>query len=122
MKRGFSTVAVTKPVKHRKQSTAAELMSDWQNKGVEATTTKNQLLVQKGEREEKWEEAELKLSEEKFSFEKECRLKEFELRKMEIEKDERIAKLQLEKEERIERLKMKLNFKLQLELANNGKA
>lgn len=128
MKRALSTIPVNKPGKpgkHHKPppSTASAIMSDWKNKRIDVISEKNKLLLDKGQREEKWKEAELRLSEEKFNFEKDYRLKELELKRMEIEKEERLAKLKLEmeKEERLQKLKMELEFKLQLEFGTKKK-
>lgn len=56
-------------------------MSDWQTKRIDVISEKNKLLSEKGQREEKWKEAELKLSEDKFNFEKDVRWKELDLKK-----------------------------------------
>lgn len=47
-------------------------------------------------------------------FERMCRLKEIDLKRMEIESNERIRLLQLEKEERVEKFKLELDFKIQM--------
>lgn len=57
---------------------------------------------------------ELQLSSERHEFEKMCRLKEIDLKRMEIESSERVRLLQLEKEERMEKLKLELDFKIQM--------
>lgn len=57
---------------------------------------------------------EIQVASERFEFEKMCRLKEIDLKRMEIESNERIQRLQLEKEERMEKLKLELDFKIQM--------
>lgn len=57
---------------------------------------------------------EIQLSNERYEFEKIARMKEIDLRRMEIESNERIRVLQLEKEERMEKLKLELDFKVQM--------
>lgn len=53
-------------------------------------------------------------SSERYEFEKMCRLKEIDLKRMEIESNERIRLMQLEKEERVEKFKLELDFKLEM--------
>lgn len=57
---------------------------------------------------------EIQLLSERNEFEKMCRLKEIDLKRMEIESNERIRLLQLEKDERMEKLKLELDFQVQM--------
>lgn len=56
----------------------------------------------------------IELLNQRFELEKVCRLRELELKKYEIDSNEKVRILQLEKEERMERLKLELDFKVQM--------
>lgn len=56
------------------------------------------------------EHEQFKLERDKFEFEKECRRRDYELKRLEIDSKERIERLRIEKEERVERYKLDLEF------------
>ncbi|XP_055912065.1 DNA ligase 1-like [Eupeodes corollae] len=75
--------------------------------------------------EEKWKIEELKLQQERLQLEKlkqewqrDIKEKELEVRRKEIETNERLRILEIEKEERMEKFKIEQECKLQLELAS----
>lgn len=51
---------------------------------------------------------------ERLELEKMCRLKELELKKYQIDSNEKLRIMEIEKDERIERLKLELDFKVQI--------
>lgn len=83
-------------------------------KPTTAIEEKNKISTENFFREERWKLDEMRLAQDKFDFEKERYKHELELKKLEMDKEERLAvkKMELEKEERFAR--MKLVFELQL--------
>lgn len=108
---------------HSQQAPSDKHASDlYQMKYLKLLEQKCKLDAQRVSNENNLKLKEIQVSGERYEFEKMCRLKEIDLKRMEIESNERIRLLQLEKEERMEKLKLELDFKIQMAKLEQTKA
>lgn len=89
-------------------------MDAYQVKYLKLLEQRHKLDAQRLSNENNIKLRELQLASERHEFDKMCRLKELDLKRAEIESNERLRLLEMEKSERMEKLKIELDFKIQL--------